>query len=76
MSRHFEKTITQAQELVAETGQRERTDPMTGREIESFVKGFDLSEAATRRIVREWTSDSSRAYRQGYDSGYYDASEQ
>lgn len=71
MARHHDKTISAAQRLVAETGRPpERTEPRTRQEVESFVKGFGLSAAATRRIVDEWVADVGRARTAAYDEGW------
>lgn len=76
MSRHHERTIRRAQEAAASVGQREDTDPWPSARIESFVKGFGLSAAATRRLVDAWTADQQRARDAGWeshaDSVYYD----
>jgi hypothetical protein len=77
MARAYEKGIQAAQEVVASVGQRpERTDPRTRAEVESFVKGFGMSAAATRRVVDEWMADQQRARDAGWeahaDSVYYD----
>lgn len=77
MSRYYDKEIAAAQEIVAEVGRKpERTEPRTHQEIESFVRGFGLSAAATARIVAEWEADSQRARDAGWeshaDSVYYD----
>jgi len=62
MGKAYEKRIRRAQEVVASVGQRpERTEPRTRQEVESFVKGFGLSAAATRRVVDEWMADRERA---------------
>lgn len=69
MARHHEKSIRRAQAVVAEVGRpQDRTEPRTRAEIESFVKGFGLSAAATRRIVDEWEADSQRARDAGWES--------
>jgi hypothetical protein len=74
MSRHYDKLITGAREMVAEVGRPpERTEPRTRAEIESFVKGFGLSAAATRRIVDEWDADTARARSAGYDDARWDS---
>lgn len=71
MGRAYEKGIRRAQEVVASVGQRpERTAPRTRAEVESFVKGFGLSAAATRRIVDEWMADQGRAESAGWDNAY------
>ena len=73
MSRHHDRLIRQAQEATRPAQHpRQRTEPMTHQEIESFIKGFGLSAPATRRIVAEWTADAARARSDGYDSGYQD----
>jgi hypothetical protein len=45
-------------------------EPCTRAVVESFVKGFGLSAAATRRIVDEWMADQERAKWEAYDEGY------
>jgi len=77
MGRAYEKGIRAAQAAVAEVGApRERTEPRSREEVESFVKGFGMSAAATRRIVDEWCADQQRARDAGWeahaDSVYYD----
>jgi hypothetical protein len=77
MARHFEKGVRDSQEVVASVGQRpERTEPRSRAEVESFVKGFGMSAAATRRVVDEWMADQQRARDAGWeshaDSTYYD----
>jgi hypothetical protein len=77
MARHHDRLIANAQATVAAVGQpRERTEPRTHAEVESYVRGFGLSTAATRQLVDEWTADIRRAHRtawsDGYDSGYGD----
>ena len=72
MSRHYEKNIARAQQVVASVGQPpERTERRTRAEIESFVKGFGLSAVATKRLVDEWSADAKRAY----DAGWMDYDE-
>ena len=69
MGRAYEKGIRRAQEVVASVGApRERTEPRSRAEVESFVKGFGLSAAATRRIVDEWCADQERARDAGWES--------
>ncbi len=77
MSRHHDKTIHTAQQTAAEVGlPPDRTAPRTRAEVESFVKGFNLSAPAVRRIVDEWLADTGRAtttaYNAGYESATYD----
>jgi len=61
MGKAYEKGIRRAQEVVASVGApHERTEPRTRREIESFLRGFGMSTAATRRIVDEWMADRAR----------------
>lgn len=77
MGKAYEKGIQAAQEVVASVGApRERTEPRNSAEIESFVKGFNLSARAVRLIVDEWTADQERARNAGWeshaDSVYYD----
>lgn len=78
MSRHYEKGIQDARHAVAAVGApAERTDPRSRAEVESFVKGFGMSAAATRRMVDEWMADQQRARDAGWeahaDSAWYDA---
>jgi hypothetical protein len=77
MSRHHEKLIAAARRTVAAVGQpAEQTDPMSREQIESFVKGFGLSAAATRQVVDRWTADQGKARDAGWndhaESTYYD----
>jgi hypothetical protein len=66
VSRHHDKLIEQ---LTAPEPRAQRTEPRTHGEIESFVKGFGLSAAATRQLVSAWTEDVGRAWNQGYAQG-------
>jgi hypothetical protein len=69
MARHHERAIRRAQENVAAAGlPPERTEPRSRAEVESFVKGFGLSAAATRRVVDEWVADAERAYQAGWEA--------
>lgn len=69
MGRAYEKGIRTAQAVVANVGQRpERTEPRSRAEVESFVKGFGMSAAATRRMVDEWCADQERARDAGWES--------
>lgn len=69
MARAYEKEIRRTQEVQDSIGQREpRTEPRTRAEIESFVKGFGMSAAATRRMVDEWYADTGRARDAGWES--------
>ena len=69
MGKAYEKGIRRAEEVVASVGQRpERTDPMRREEVESFVKGFGMNAAATRRVVDEWMADQERAREAGWES--------
>lgn len=69
MSRAYEKGIQRAREVVASVGRPpERTEPRTRAEVESFVKGFGMSAAATRRVVDEWMADQERACDAGWES--------
>lgn len=71
MARHFDKGITAAREVVASIGQPTGpAEPMTREQIESFVRGFGLSAAATRQVVSRWTADQAAAESRGYDNGY------
>lgn len=71
MGKAYEKRIRRAQEVQASVGQRpERTEPRTRAEVESFVKGFGMSAAATRRVVDEWMADQQRARDKAYDEGW------
>lgn len=67
MSRHHEKLIAV---LTAPEPKPRRTEPRSRRQVESFVKGFGLSAAATRQIVEQWTEDIDLARSGGYDDGY------
>lgn len=49
--------------------QIDRTEPMLRAEVESFIRGFNLSAPATKRIVDEWMADQEQAR----DQGYHDA---
>lgn len=80
MSRHWEKSIAAAQEVVAEIGQarpRGDAEPRSRHEVEAFVRGFGMSAAATARMVDEWCADQGRAREAGWeshaDSVWYDA---
>lgn len=78
MSRHHEKGIRDAQEVVASVGARpEPAEPMTREQIESFVKGFGMSASATRLMVDRWVFDAAKARDAGWeshaDSVWYDA---
>ena len=77
MGKAYEKAIQAAQQEQANTGKPpSRTEPMGRGEVESFVKGFGMSAAATKRIVGEWMADQERARDAGReshaDSVYYD----
>lgn len=67
MSRHHDKLIAA---LTAPEPKPRRTEPRSRSEVESFVKGFGLSAAATRQIVEQWTDDIHLAHNSGYDQGY------
>ena len=69
MSRHHEKLI---QSLTEPEPKARRTEPRTYAEVESFVKGFGLSAAATRQMVAAWAEDVGLARSEGYDQGYYE----
>lgn len=69
MGKAYEKRIRRAQAVQAAVGAREeRTEPRSRAEVESFVKGFGMSAAATRRIVDEWCADQERARDAGWES--------
>lgn len=69
MSRAYEKEIRRTQAAQAAAGSPpERTEPRTRAEVESFVKGFGMSAAATRRMVDEWMADQERARDAGWES--------
>lgn len=71
MGRHWEKKIAKARAAVSAVGVRhERSEPMLRPEVESFIRGFNLSEAATKLIVDEWMADQGRARSEGYDDAY------
>lgn len=71
MGRAYEKRIARVQAAQAAVGVTpERTEPRTHAEVESFVKGFGLSAAATKRVVAEWMSDQRRARDAGWDDAY------
>lgn len=72
MSRHHEKLIAR---LTEPESKPRRTEPRTRNEIESFVKGFGLSAAATRQMVSAWTEDVDLARQDGWDDGYSSAEE-
>lgn len=70
VGRHWEKQIAHARAAVAQVGARQPRgagDPMLRSEVESFVKGFGLSAAATRRLVNEWMADRQRAANAAWD---------
>lgn len=69
MGKAYEKGIRTAQDVAASVGARpERTEPRSREEIESFVKGFNLSARAVKLIVDEWAADSQRARDAGWES--------
>lgn len=69
MSRAYEREIRQAQQAQASVGRRaERSEPRSRSEVESFVKGFGMSAAATRHVVDEWMADQKRARDAGWES--------
>lgn len=79
VGRHWDKQISVAQANVAAAGaRRPRTEPMMRAEVASFVAGFNLSAAATRRLVDEWMADQDRARQTGWDAhadaAWYDES--
>jgi hypothetical protein len=67
MSRHHDKLIAA---LTAPEPKPRRTAPRSHQEVQSFVKGFGLSAAATRQLVEQWNEDICLARTQGYDEGY------
>lgn len=67
MSRHHDKLIEQ---LTTPEPRPRRTEPRTRQQVESFVKGFGLSAAATSQLVAAWTEDIDLARSEGYDNGY------
>jgi uncharacterized protein (DUF1810 family) len=76
---HWEKQIAAARRSVQEAGQRmpeEYATPWTRTQIESFLKGFNLNAAITRRITEAWIADGERSRDAGWeshaDSVYYD----
>jgi hypothetical protein len=71
MSRHHEKLI---QSLTEPEPPARRVEPRLRYEVESFVKGFGLSAAATKQIVAAWTEDIDLADSDGYHRGVEDAS--
>jgi hypothetical protein len=67
MGRAYEKGVQRLRQAQKAIGQPpERTEPRTRKEIESFIKGFGMSAAATRQIVNEWHTDQTLSYRAGY----------
>jgi hypothetical protein len=71
MGRAYEKNVQRLKQAQRAVGQPpERTDPRTRAEIESFIKGFGMSAAATRQIVDEWHADQGRAHRAAWDDAY------
>jgi len=74
MSRHFEKGIRTAQEVVASVGKRqEPTEPMTRQQVESFVKGFidpRGSAGSIKQIVDKWMADQQCTRAEAYDNGW------
>ncbi len=72
MSRHYEKLI---ERLTAPEPKPRRTEPRTRDEIESFVKGFGLSTAATKLVVAAWSEDVQLASESGWSEGYNSAEE-
>lgn len=69
MSKHHDKLIAA---LTAPEPKPRRTEPRSRSEVESFVKGFGLSSAATRQIVEQWIDDIHLAFDSGYDQGAED----
>ena len=69
MSRHFDKLIAEFGTSV-DLPKKDRTEPLLHQEIESFVKGFGLSAAATAQIVNAWARDAQNNYQDGYGEGY------
>jgi uncharacterized protein (DUF1810 family) len=78
MGKHWEKQIRKARDAVAAVGTAspwQDSEPMSHREIASFLRGFGLSSAAVRRITDRWVDDQNRAQSQGWDqrdAEYYD----
>lgn len=69
MGKHFEKQIKAAQEVVATVGQdRPDETPMTAQQIESFIRGFGISQAGVKQIVKRWMEDQERSYDAGWES--------
>jgi uncharacterized protein (DUF1810 family) len=63
---HWEQQVAVTRAAVT----RRRTDPMLRHEIETFVKRFNLSAAATRQMVDEWMADRGRAVAVAWDEAY------
>lgn len=71
MGHHWEKRIASARAAVDSVGvRRDRADPMLRSEVEAFVRGFNLSRAATQRMVDEWMADRGRAVSVAWDEAY------
>jgi uncharacterized protein (DUF1810 family) len=71
VGKHWEKQVASARAAVDSVGaRRERNEPMLRSEVESFVRGFNLSAAATRRMVDEWMADRGRAVSVAWDEAY------
>lgn len=62
MGHHWEKQIAGARAAADSVGaRRQRVEPMLRGEVEAYVRGFNLSAAASRRMVDEWMADRGRA---------------
>jgi uncharacterized protein (DUF1810 family) len=71
MGHHWDKQVRRAQENVAQIGQRRPvTEPWSRERMNSFVRGFGLSNVATRQLVDAWLADQARARREGWEEGF------
>jgi len=74
VGRRWEKRIDRAVRPVGRLAEPDR--PMDRAEVVSFVRGFNLSAAATRHLVDKWMEDQERAREAGWnshaDSVWYD----
>lgn len=77
MGKHWEKKIRAAQSTVEQIGLFDRTEPMLRGEVESFIRGFNLSAPSVKLIVDAWMADQEQARDQGYhdcrEEAFYDA---
>lgn len=71
VGKHWEKQIAATRSAIESVGvRRGRSDPMLRSEVEAFVRGFNLSRAASKRMVDEWMADRARAVSVAWDEAY------